>query len=68
MYCPRCSKEALFSLFSPAHVMIEQTVWIGETPIQYGVCTNCGYIDVDEEYREDVEEFEREYWSNDQYK
>lgn len=60
LYCPKCSNN---SLFNPSkNVMIEQVAWIDNISIKYYVCTNCGYLDVNEEFRKEVKEFEKEHW------
>lgn len=56
LYCPKCNKVSLFS--SSKIVMIEQFIWIGDVSVRYYVCTNCGYLDVNEAFRKEVEEFE----------
>lgn len=59
--CPNCRDKELFNLFSPVSVMLEQLIWIDDTSVKYYICTTCGYIDVDEEYRKYVEDFEGEF-------
>jgi C4-type Zn-finger protein len=59
--CPNCRDNKLFNLYSPVSIMLEQIIWIDDISVRYYVCTICGYIDVDNEYREYVEKFEREF-------
>lgn len=63
-YCPRCKRIPFLNIFYNGSLMVTQTAWVGEENILYRVCTNCGYIDVDEEYREAVEELEAKYYGN----